>query len=324
MFLKKVIQFIKNWSLPVAMVLGVLLYLVYYFVPALKPVGPAAYSTVKFIQPILIFIMLFLQFNKVSPHDLKVQKWHVIVASVQCIFFVGLAVMASFVKDESIRLILESAMLCFLCPTATAAGVITSKLGGTIASTMTYVVLINCLISILFPAILPLLAPESDYTFIQSFLMVARKVFSILILPCLLAWVIRYTMRKVQIFFMRYTEMAFYVWLVALTLALTMSTRQLMHSHIQAWVAIVMCLVTFACCLLQFFIGHQVGKKYGEVERVTAGQSFGQKNTVFAIWIGYTFLNPVTSVVGGFYSIMHNIVNSWELYQVRKKASMSK
>jgi len=319
--ISKIVKFLKDWSLPVAMVVGILLYLVYYYIPALKPIGPAAYSSIKFIQPILIFVMLFLQFNKVSPHDLKVQKWHVIVATIQCLFFVCLAVIASFVKDESLKLIIESAMLCFLCPTATAAGVLTSKLGGTIAATMTYVVLINCLVSLLFPAILPLLVPDSDYTFMQSFLMVARKVFSILILPCLLAWVIRYTMRKVQIFFMRYTEIAFYVWLIALTLALTMSTRQLMHSHVRAWVAIAICLVSFASCLLQFFIGHRVGRRFGEVERVTAGQSFGQKNTVFAIWLGYTFLSPVTSVVGGFYSIMHNVVNSWELYQVRKKAA---
>ena len=46
----------------------------------------------------------------------------------------------------------------------------------------------------------------------------------------------------------------------------------------------------------------------------------GQKNTVFAIWMGLVFLNPVTSVVGGFYSIWHNLINSWQLYKKAKAA----
>ena len=52
---------------------------------------------------------------------------------------------------------------------------------------------------------------------------------------------------------------------------------------------------------------------------LTAGQALGQKNTVFAIWMGYTFMDPVTSVAGGFYSIWHNCFNTWQLYRRRKE-----
>ena len=52
-----------------------------------------------------------------------------------------------------------------------------------------------------------------------------------------------------------------------------------------------------------------------EIRKVTAGQSLGQKNTVFAIWMGYTFMTPETAIVGGLYSIWHNIYNSWQLYR---------
>ena len=52
---------------------------------------------------------------------------------------------------------------------------------------------------------------------------------------------------------------------------------------------------------------------------VTAGQSLGQKNTVFAIWMGYTFMTPETAIVGGLYSIWHNIYNSWQLYRHSKQ-----
>ena len=60
----------------------------------------------------------------------------------------------------------------------------------------------------------------------------------------------------------------------------------------------------------------RIGRKHGEP--VAGTQSLGQKNTVFAIWMGYTFLNPVTALAGGFYSLWHNLVNSWQLWRVRK------
>lgn len=34
--------------------------------------------------------------------------------------------------------------------------------------------------------------------------------------------------------------------------------------------------------------------------------------------MGYTFFTPITAVAGGFYSIWHNVINSYQLYQHRK------
>ena len=48
---------------------------------------------------------------------------------------------------------------------------------------------------------------------------------------------------------------------------------------------------------------------------VTAGQALGQKNSGFLIWLGYSYMTPVTSVAGGLYSIWQNIINSLELYE---------
>jgi BASS family bile acid:Na+ symporter len=94
-----------------------------------------------------------------------------------------------------------------------------------------------------------------------------------------------------------------------------------------------MAIISLICCALQFFLGRFVGSRYkpgrpdvsSEVENrgkavrtVTAGQALGQKNTVFAIWMGYTFMTPETAIVGGLYSIWHNFYNSWQLYKAGK------
>ena len=61
-----------------------------------------------------------------------------------------------------------------------------------------------------------------------------------------------------------------------------------------------------------FRIGQRIG------EPIAPAQALGQKNTVFAIWAGYTFFDPVSSIAGGFYSIFHNVWNSYQLSQVGK------
>ena len=93
-----------------------------------------------------------------------------------------------------------------------------------------------------------------------------------------------------------------------------------------------MSLVSLLCCAFQFWAGRTVGANYvprfknhsdeaveqgREVRKVTAGQSLGQKNTVFAIWLAYTFMTPETAIVGGLYSIWHNIYNSWQLKNIK-------
>jgi BASS family bile acid:Na+ symporter len=50
-------------------------------------------------------------------------------------------------------------------------------------------------------------------------------------------------------------------------------------------------------------------------DEITAGQALGQKNSGFLIWLGYSYMTPVTSVAGGLHSIWQNIINSLELYE---------
>jgi len=44
----------------------------------------------------------------------------------------------------------------------------------------------------------------------------------------------------------------------------------------------------------------------------------GQKNTVLAIWMAVTYLNPLSSVGPGSYVVWQNIINSWQLWKKRK------
>jgi BASS family bile acid:Na+ symporter len=52
---------------------------------------------------------------------------------------------------------------------------------------------------------------------------------------------------------------------------------------------------------------------------ISASQSLGQKNTVLAIWIATTYLNPIVSVAPAAYILWHNSINSIQLYLHQRK-----
>ena len=112
-------------------------------------------------------------------------------------------------------------------------------------------------------------------------------------------------------------NLGFYMWCFNLAIVSGLTFRNILYSSMDASTLAWMLLLPLAVALLLFAIGKAVGGRYGE--SVAAGQALGQKNTVFAIWMAYTFLTPVTAIAGGFYSVWHNIFNSYQLYKKRKQ-----
>ncbi|MBD5356410.1 MAG: 2-amino-4-hydroxy-6-hydroxymethyldihydropteridine diphosphokinase [Bacteroides sp.] len=315
--IKGIMTFIKNWTLPLAIIMGIAAYFLYVNIPWLDSTHAAANRIVGIVQPLLIFGMLFLTFLSIGPKDLRLTKWHLWNVLIQIGLFGGFAYVLTLMENEGWRIILESCMLCLLCPTATAAAVVTRKLGGSAADITAYTMLINLAIAVTAPALLPIAHPHEGMTFLPTFLMIIGKVFPLLICPLLLAWGIRAFIPKLQKFLIQFKDLPFYMWAVALSIAIAVTVKAIVHSSVPAIYLIGIMIVTIVCCVLQFFLGKLIGGKYGQT--IEGGQSLGQKNTVFIIWLGYTFLSPVTAVAGGFYSIWHNIFNSYQLYRHRKK-----
>ena len=315
--MNKLASLIRKWMLPAAIVLGICLYLFYHFTPALYPYGKWLHLAASEGQRLVIASLLFFQFVKISPHDLKFRSWHFKALGIQVGSFLLLALCVFLLNPGPVRMLVECAMLCMICPTASAAGVITDRLGGNLASTVTYLVMINVAGTFLIPLVIPLVNPSADMGFWAYVGHIAWKVFPVLIMPGLLAWVIRYTTHRLQRSLMRWASNSFYIWGVGLTLALVLATRALLLSGLDFWSIAGIVAVSVFTCFVQFFAGHRLHRE--KVENITAGQALGQKNTGFLIWLGYHYMTPVTSVAGGLYAIWQNLYNSWELYQKEKE-----
>jgi len=302
------------YVLPFAIITGIVSYFIYVNISALDNTHRTVSHIISYLQPTLLFIMLFASFCKVAPHELRPHRWMLKMLGVQVFSFVLLGLILIYYPNITGKIIIESGMICMICPTATAAVVVTNKLHGNASTVVSYTCIINLSAAIIIPCIISFMdigSPEHGFT--TSFLLILGKVFPLLILPLLLAWFVRYMTPGIHKKILSYPNLAFNLWTIALTLAIAVSVKAFVHSGETLTNLFMIALVSLICCIIQFYIGRQIGSKHGEP--VAGAQGLGQKNTIFAIWMAYTFLDPVTALAGGFYSIWHNVINSWQLYR---------
>jgi len=165
----------------------------------------------------------------------------------------------------------------------------------------------------------PFVHPNPEMSAMTSSMLILRKVFPLLLMPLVAALAIRRMLPGLNRRIGSLQGLTFYLWAVALALATAVTTRSIVHTDVDVATQLWLVAVSLICCAMQFWIGRKIGLRYNDM--ITAGQSFGQKNTVLAIWMGYTFFTPITAVAGGFYSIWHNLVNSYQLYEHKKSTA---
>lgn len=309
-------EFVRKWTLAISMLAGVSAYFLFSSLPLDVGMRGALLQGVAVIQPLLIFAMLFLTFCRVRPAELRLARWQMWNLMLQCGMFALLCLVLVAYPYTPLRPALEGALLCFICPTATAAVVVTSKLGGRAGSTTAYTLLINLCVAIIVPMAVPLAHPQAGMNFTHAFATILAKVFPLLLCPIVAAEVLRRVSPRITERLASYRDLPFRLWAVSLALALAVTTRSLVQSHVSLLTAGSIALASLMACVMQFSLGRWAGLKSGDP--ISSAQSCGQKNTVFAIWMGYTFLTPVTALAGGFYSIWHNVYNSWQLARMRK------
>lgn len=309
--------FLKNWILPISMLTGILSYFIYTGIPALDGTHAFMNHFIGIFQPLLLFCMLFVSFCKVAPGELRPRRWMLKLLGIQVGSFSFMGLLIALLPNLPGRVVIESAMICMICPTATAAAVVTTKLRGNPSAVVSYTCLINLTASIAIPSVVSFIHESAnDLGFITSFTLIIGRVFPLLILPLLSAWFVRYMMPRFHRRILRYPDLAFNLWAVALALAIGITVKAIVHSDESLLSLVLIALASLLTCIIQFYLGHSIGRKHHET--IAGTQALGQKNTIFAIWMGYTFLNPVTAMAGGFYSVWHNVINSWQLWRERK------
>lgn len=281
--------------LPVSMLLGIVLY---------KWMGYVA-----FLSPYLIFLMLFITYCKLDFRDFKPHRFHLMLFAVQ----MALAALAYFLCLPADSTVAEGVFICVFIPTATAAPVVTAMLGGNISFVATYSLLCNGFVALAGPVILAMIGENPDMTLLQSTLLICRKVLPLLILPLLSALLLRYIAPGVHKKIVGHQQLSFYLWCVSLLIVVGSCVSFIIRTW-QNDKILTVCLLAvgaLVACLIQYVIGRRIGRINHDA--VSGAQSLMQKNTVLAVWMAMTYLNPLSSVAPAAYIAWQNILNSWQI-----------
>lgn len=318
----KLITLLKKWTLPMAMLCGVTAYLIFAFVPFLEPAAVFFSPILDMILPLFMFLILYVTFCKVDFRKLVPVGWHLWVGVFQLLFvaiIVG-AILVFEVKGNGL-ILLESILACIIGPCAAAAAVVTLKLGGSLEEMTTYIFLSNFLCAALIPICFPLIEPGNGMGFMASFLLILYKVCIILVVPMLLAYITKHfkPLHRFYEWLIGVRDLSFYLWGCSLTIVTGTTMKNIVHADAGVPFLILIAALGFLVCVLQFAVGRYIGHFFKST--VNAGQSLGQKNTAFAIWIAYTYLNPLASVGPGCYILWQNLINSVEIWYYGKHVS---
>lgn len=308
---------IRKNALFFAMGLGALCYELFARVPLLEPCGDVLGPWMSEWLPIGLFAILYVTFCKIKLHELRPRTWHFVIQLVRtCISASVVGLILLFGDDPDVKLILEGIFICFICPTASAAAVVTEKLGGSIGSLTVFTMIANVVTMIIIPLFFPMVEREADITFLSTMLMVLRNVTLVLVVPLILALLSRRVIPDVVKKLNTYRDLGFYIWCANLAIVTGVTLQNLHHSTVSGWVLWTLLISPLAVCLIQFAIGKAVGRHYGD--SISAGQALGQKNTVVGIWLTLSFLNPLAAVAPGAYVLWQNLVNGWQIWYKEK------
>lgn len=308
---------IRKNALFFAMGLGALCYELFARVPLLEPCGDVLGPWMSEWLPIGLFAILYVTFCKIKLHELRPRTWHFVIQLVRtCISASVVGLIHLFGDNPDVKLILEGIFICFICPTASAAAVVTEKLGGSIGSLTVFTMIANVVTMIIIPLFFPMVEREADITFLSTMLMVLRNVTLVLVVPLILALLSRRVIPKVVKKLNTYRDLGFYIWCANLAIVTGVTLQNLHHSTVSGWVLWTLLISPLAVCLIQFAIGKAVGRHYGD--SISAGQALGQKNTVVGIWLTLSFLNPLAAVAPGAYVLWQNLVNGLQIWYKEK------
>lgn len=300
------------------MAMGTIIYLIFAFTPCLD--GAATFFAPIFdaILPLFMFLILFVTFCKVDFRKLIPVKWNFWVGVFQVAFvFIIVGLILTFhLKGDSL-ILMEAILTCIIGPCAAAAAVVTAKLGGSLEEMTTYTFLSNFITAALIPICFPLIDKSADVSFLAAFLKILYEVCIVLLLPMLLAYIVKHYMKRFHRWVVSIKDLSYYLWGCSLMVVTGTTVKNIVHADATILFLITIAVMSLILCIIQFSVGRFIGHYFNAV--VESGQALGQKNTAFAIWIAYSYLNPLSSMGPGCYILWQNIINSIEIWMYSKR-----
>ena len=260
-----------------------------YMMPLAMVTGGLFYkytSMLSFTTPFLIGVMLFITYCTLSLHEIRISRMHIWLLTIQ--------VLGSIV------------IFLLLAP-----------FNIIIARLTAYSLLSNMTVAILAPILFSFIGNIDASSFISSVTLIFKNIGMLLFLPFVLALLLEKFLPRIHYQIQQANSISFYLWSIALIITtgktILFITKQNSPNYI---VEVSIAILALVVCISQFIAGRKIGSRFHNT--IAGGQGLGQKNTILAIWMAQTYLNPISSIGPGSYVLWQNIVNSYQVWRKRK------
>jgi BASS family bile acid:Na+ symporter len=200
-----------------------------------------------------------------------------------------------------------------IAPTAVASTVIVSLLNGRVDFAGFSLLLTNFAIALIIPFLLPALINANGEITVG---LVILPVISLFLIPISAAILIRKIIPQLGKKLLHIKTLSFYLLAVNIHLGTAKASNYLFNEFDASFNVIIMIgCVSLLLCIVNFNLGKLIGGKEFKLE---SGQSLGQKNNGFTIWLALTFVSPLAVIGPIFYFLFQNIYISWQLHHHSK------
>jgi bile acid:Na+ symporter, BASS family len=259
-----------------------------------------------------LIYMLFVVFLRIEPSR-KMLHWSQVFSVAFNIFFAcALWQLFLYAGEEELARV---AFFTAITPTATAAAVIVSLIGGNVTYTVTTFMLSTLCITCALPFLIPIVVGNPTPGLAQHVLL---RVLSVTLLPLLAALLLRHRSKPTALKLGEKLSIStFYVW-IGLVVLIAAQARHFLDEKAQfPWMLLgTIALLSLAICATNFLVGYLLGRpRYG----LECSQALGQKNNSYAVDLALTYTTPLVALGPTIYVLWHNLWNAWQLYRHDKR-----
>ncbi len=167
----------------------------------------------EWVVPYLIFTMLFITFCRIRPSELRLSG---MIWSLLAIQLLGSVALFCVLRPFGLS-VAQAVFICVLCPTATAAPVVTGMLGGDIAKVASYSIVCNLAVALVSPLLFVLFGSGvSGISFGVEFVSIGMRVAPLIVFPLMAAFLLYLFCRPVHTAVGKIQGISFYLWSVSL------------------------------------------------------------------------------------------------------------
>lgn len=258
----RVIRFVKDWTLPISIGLGSAIYLVFSHIRSLDGLTSGLEPFWEMCLPFCTFWVLYVTFCKVDFHKMRPARWHFLVLLAQFLIVAAIVSLTYFLElSGNTRLLMESLLACVISPVATAAPVVTQKLGGNLEEMTACAFLSNILSAVLIPVSFTLISDNQEITFLQGVGKISADVALVLLLPLACAYVTKHYLPGLHRCVVGVRDLAYYLWCVNLVLVSGITVRNIANAPTSGPFLLLIAAAVMAACALLFWLGRTLASR---------------------------------------------------------------